>query len=150
MQYKSVLWIGTKSFNFPGLRHLLSNLSPVCEIPTEQSIIQDIVPKMYDQLKNAMYNDITAINMSDSTMTLSMEHWLQDDREYISYYINYILVRKQPLEWTFLVSTEKIRDERQGYFSSQIWRNWDEKFQSRLEFFRDKTKKAMSRLFSSS
>lgn len=126
MQYKSVLWIETKSFNFAGLRHLLSNLSPVCEIPTEQSIIQDIVPKMYDQLKNAMYNDITAINMSDSTMTLSMEHWLQDDREYISYYINYILVRKQPLEWTFLVSNlKKLR--REISVSSRILLRQDEK-----------------------
>lgn len=97
--------------NSEGLRHLLSNLSPVCEIPTEQSIIQDIVPKMYDQLKNAMYNDITAINMSDSTMTLSMEHWLQDDREYISYYINYILNEDQfttKLLHTFLLDKENI------------------------------------------
>ncbi|KAL1459174.1 hypothetical protein WDU94_011181 [Cyamophila willieti] len=69
---------------------MMSSLSPLFELPTEQTIIQDLVPKMYDTLKNAMYNDITAINMTDNVFSLGLEHWDANGREYISYYINYL------------------------------------------------------------
>uniref|UniRef100_A0A8D9EFA7 Zinc finger BED domain-containing protein 1 n=1 Tax=Cacopsylla melanoneura TaxID=428564 RepID=A0A8D9EFA7_9HEMI len=76
--------------NSAGFRHLMLSLSPKYDLPTEQTIIQELVPKMYDTLKNAMYNDITAINMTDNVFSLGLEHWEANDREYISYYINYL------------------------------------------------------------
>ncbi|KAI5702683.1 hypothetical protein M8J76_001883 [Diaphorina citri] len=98
--------------NSEGFRHLVSNLSPVCEIPLEQTIIQDFVPKLYDTLKNSMYNDITAINLTNNMFSLALEHWESNDREYISYYINYLLEEKftTKLLHTFLLDKETTHD----------------------------------------
>ncbi|KAL1459177.1 hypothetical protein WDU94_011184, partial [Cyamophila willieti] len=96
-----------------GFRHLVSHLSPTCALPTEQSIIQEVVPKMYDALKNAMYNDITAINMTDNVFSLGLEHWEANGREYISYYINYLQNEEKfttRLLHTFLLDPDSVYD----------------------------------------